>query len=266
LIDLQELADVAVAAAADGGAQLLARWRRDPTGVSTKSTPTDLVSDADRAAEAAIVAVLRARRPADAVFAEEAGAVTGGSSGVRWVVDPLDGTVNYLYGSPNWAVSIAAEIDGTAVVGVVLQPPTGEVFVATAGSGCRVNGEPASVSHKGDLTTALVATGFAYSPELRAAQAGVVMSVIPRVRDIRREGSAALDLAWVSCGRLDGFFETGLGPWDVAAGQLLVTEAGGCVVELLPPPGHAGVGVVASGPGLSRQLCELVQGPAPSPR
>lgn len=236
-----ELLDVAAEAAAAAAEVLLPRFRRPATGVGTKSTPTDLVSDADRLAEAAIREVIARRRPGDAVLGEEGGAA-GADGPVRWVVDPLDGTVNYLYGLPAWAVSIAAEVDGVAVAGVVAQPCTGETYTALLGGGATLDGTPIAVSGVSELGTALVATGFAYAAALRAEQAGVLARILPHVRDVRRGGSAALDLAAVAAGRIDVYYEGGLGPWDVAAGRLLVTEAGGTVHDM---PAAPGVGLVA---------------------
>lgn len=255
--DPRELLGVAVEAAAAAAEVLMAAFRRPAAGVGTKSSPTDLVSDADRRAEAAIVEVLRSRRPVDAILGEEGGeapaAAGAPATGVRWVVDPLDGTVNFLYGLTAWAVSVAAEVDGVAVAGVVAQPCTGEVCAAALGSGTTLDGTPITVSAVADLEVALVATGFAYTPELRAAQAAVAARLLPRVRDIRRFGAAALDLAAVAAGRIDAYYETGLGPWDVAAGRLLVTEAGGAVHDLAPGrPG--GVGLVAGPPAVAGAL------------
>lgn len=241
---------LAVAREAAGAARevLLSRFRRPATGVATKSSPTDLVSDADRLAEAAIREVLAHRRPGDAILGEEGGEAPrssdGGDTAVRWVVDPLDGTVNYLYGLPMWAISICAEVDGTGLAGVVEQPCTGEVYAAALGGGATLDGAAIAVSEVDELELALVATGFAYTSELRAAQAAVVARLLPRVRDIRRGGSAALDLAAIAAGRIDAYYETGLGVWDVAAGRLLVTEAGGAVGHLHSPLPRT-VGLVA---------------------
>ncbi len=185
-------------------------------GVTTsKSTPTDLVTEADRAAERHIVDKLRRLRPHDAIIAEE-GSANEGTSGIRWVVDPLDGTVNYTYGFPHWCVSIGVE--GSERLGVVYDPSRRETFA-----------DPSRLtpSRKVDLADSLIGTGFAYSAETRARQAATVANLLPIVRDIRRVGSCALDLAWVACGRLDGFYEEGVQHWDVSAGIALVNDAGG---------------------------------------
>ena len=214
-----------------------------------------MVSAADREAERALVAMLRAERPDDGILGEE-GAAAGGSSGRRWVLDPLDGTTNFLYGYPAWCVSVALEDDRGGVVGVIHDPLRGETFTAERGSGAFLGGERIAVRDHDDLATALVATGFAYAPERRAEQAEVVLRVLPRVRDIRRAGAAALDLAWLAAGRVDAYWERGLNPWDWAAGRLLVTEAGGAVDDLPGEP-H---GLVAGSWALVPALRELLAG------
>jgi myo-inositol-1(or 4)-monophosphatase len=222
--------------------------------VGLKSSDTDLVSDADREAEEAIVGLLRAERPADGLLAEE-GSSAEAASGRRWVVDPLDGTVNYLYGYPAWCVSVALEDGNGALLGVIRDPARDETFAAERGGGAWLNGSALGVSGKDRLDTALIATGFGYDPAIRTAQAETVARVLPRVRDIRRGGAAALDLAWLAAGRLDGYYERGLNPWDWAAGKLLVTEAGGRVEPLAGDP----PGLVAASPPLLPQLRALVE-------
>lgn len=194
--------------------EILMRMGRGGTTTS-KSTPTDLVTEADRAAERHIVDKLRRLRPDDAIIAEE-GSSNEGTSGIRWVVDPLDGTVNYTYGFPHWCVSIGVE--GAERLGVVHDPSRKETFY-----------DPALLtpSRKTDLADSLIGTGFAYSAETRSRQAATVANLLPIVRDVRRVGSCALDLAWVACGRLDGFYEEGVQHWDVSAGIALVNDAGG---------------------------------------
>ncbi len=224
------LADLALRAARRAAA-LHGRRRGDLGTVATKSSATDLATDVDREAERIIVDTILAARPGDAVLAEEGGERTG-TSGVRWVVDPLDGTTNYVYGHPPWAVSIAAEVDGRTVAGVVLDPTRGEEHVASLGAGASADGEPLRVGTPPALGRALVATGFSYDPGARAAQAHVLTTVLPRIRDIRRGGSAAVDLTAVARGRVDAYFERGLAPWDVAAGRLIAVEAGAEAVTL----------------------------------
>ena len=208
-------------AAVAAGALLLERVGRPVGGLSAKTSRTDLVSDADRDAEALLVGMIRAARPDDAIVAEEGGGGAG-MSGVEWVIDPLDGTINYLFDIPQWCVSVACE----GHVGVVLDPLRPECFRAIAGGGATLDGEPLRASTADDLATALVATGFGYEAGVRRAQADQVAALLPQVRDIRRMGSAALDLAWTAAGRYDAYYERGAQRWDVAAGLLLCAEAG----------------------------------------
>ena len=222
-------------------------------GVETKISATDMVSDVDRESEASISRILAERRPGDGLLGEE-GANRPSSTGVRWVVDPLDGTTNYLFGIPQFAVSIAAEMDDRPVVGVVIDPSRREVWAAISGHGSYLNGRRLSVPDgRSSLDRALCATGFGYRAERREWQAQVAAHVIPRVRDIRRFGSAALDLCWTGGGRYDAYFEWGLNPWDFSAGSLVASEAGARVERV-------GEGlVVAAGPSLFDPLCRLLE-------
>jgi myo-inositol-1(or 4)-monophosphatase len=234
----------------------MTRFRHPARDVGTKSSPTDLVSAADTDSEALLVDLISKERPHDGFVGEEGGAAES-SSGYRWIIDPLDGTVNFLFGIPVWSVSIAVE-DGTGTLaGVVHDPNRSETFSAARGQGARLNGAPIAVSRQDDLGRALIGTGFAYEAASRRAQAQVVARVLPRVRDIRRAGSAALDLCWVACGRFDGFYEAVMEVWDKAAGVLIATEAGGVVSELAGPSGTSH-GVVAAGHRLHDQLKALV--------
>jgi myo-inositol-1(or 4)-monophosphatase len=246
-----ELLALAEGVAREAGKLLLERFGDPATGLASKSSRTDLVSDADRAAEALIVAGIRGARPDDAIVAEEGGGGEG-ASGVRWLVDPLDGTINYLWGIPQWSVSVAALDGGGALVGVVHDPLRGETFAARRGGGARLGDRPLRLGAAPPLDQALVATGFSYRAERRARQARLLTLVLPAVRDVRRFGSAALDLAWLAAGRVDGYYETGLNPWDWAAGGLLVREAGGVVVQV------AEDSLVAAAPGLIDPLLALV--------
>jgi fructose-1,6-bisphosphatase/inositol monophosphatase family enzyme len=254
---MSELLDLATEAARSAGNLLLERFVRPARGVDTKTSPTDPVSDADRASEELILGLISKSRPADGIVGEEGGGRTG-SSGVEWVVDPLDGTVNFLYGIPVWAVSIAARDERGTFLGVVFDPNRDEMFTAELGGGSRMNGEPIRVGDETDLAKALIGTGFAYQAEARAVQARVVERLLPRVRDIRRAGSAASDLATVACGRFDGFFEAHLEEWDRAAGVLLVREAGGVVADIPPPIPTISGGVVAANATLFDELRRLV--------
>jgi myo-inositol-1(or 4)-monophosphatase len=223
--DPSSLLDLAVATAR-AAAELVARGRASAgAAVQVKSSPVDVVTAVDTACEELIVGRLLAARPDDGLLGEE-GSSREGTSGVRWVVDPLDGTVNYLYGLPSWAVSIAAEFEGETVIGVVEAPTRGETFRAALGHGAFRNAQPIRCRPAPPLDQALVGTGFNYVAERRAAQADLVRQLIPRVRDIRRSGSAAVDLCDVAAGRLDAFYERGLHAWDLAAGDLIAREAG----------------------------------------
>jgi myo-inositol-1(or 4)-monophosphatase len=250
------LLELALAAARDAGALLLDRFGGPASGVESKSSTTDMVSDADRAAERLLLERIAAARPDDGLVGEEGGSVAG-SSGLEWVIDPLDGTTNYLFGYPVWSVSIACEDSHGGVVAVVHDPCRGDTFAAERGRGTTLNGLPVRTRPPRELDRALVGTGFAYAPADRAFQAEVLTRVLPRVRDIRRGGSAALDLAWVACGRLDGFYEWGIKHWDRAAGMLLVSEGGGGV-SVFDPGGGLDPCVVAATGDLHDPLRDLV--------
>jgi myo-inositol-1(or 4)-monophosphatase len=238
------LVSVAIAAATRA-ARIIEEAKGQPHhDISTKTSPTDLVTEVDRAAERCVVSELSEHRPDDAILAEE-GTSREGTTGVRWIIDPLDGTTNFLFGVPAYAVSVAAEVDGRAEVGVVVDPSRDEIWRAVRGRGASRNGQPLQLvaAEVPPLERALIATGFSYLPERRAYQAKVVSRVLPRVRDIRRFGSAALDSSWVAAGRVTAYYELGLQPWDLAAGVLIAQEAGAEVAILddgttvVAPPG-----------------------------
>jgi myo-inositol-1(or 4)-monophosphatase len=256
--NLLSLLELAVEGAHAAGDLLLDRFGEPPEGVATKSTPTDLVSDADRDSEKLLIKHITDHRPDDGVLSEEGGGGSS-SSGLTWVLDPLDGTINYLYGIPQWCVSVALEDSEGGLVGVIRDPNRNETFTAIRGEGSRLEGRILQVTTKSELAKALIGTGFSYDAGVRTAQAAVVSKALPLVRDIRRAGSAALDLAWVACGRLDGFYEADMNPWDRAAGELLVREAGGSVSDLKPVRGP-GKGLFAANPNLHDQLRALVLG------
>ena len=224
----------------------------------SRKGPADFVSAADRRSEEIIRGELARARPSYGFLMEESGETRGDDPQHRWIVDPLDGTTNYLYRFPAWAVSIALEDEDGAAAGIVHAPVLGETFVAVRGEGATLNGEAIRVNDHEDLATALVATGFGYDPDVRAGQAELLRQVIPHVRDIRRAGAAAVDLCYVACGRLDGYYERGINHWDWAAGALIVREAGG---EIVPLEGGR-EGLAAAGPRLVHQLAELVREPA----
>ena len=230
-VDTVELLALASDIAAAASAILTEGLTRSRTTVDTKTTGTDMVTEMDRASERLIVESILAVRPEDAILGEE-GTDRPGTSGVRWIVDPIDGTTNYLYGHPGFAVSIAAEIDGEVCVGVVNDPLHQEVFSAIRGEGARRNGSLIHVSSETRLAHSLLATGFSYDPERRRRQAAVLTELLPVVRDIRRMGAASVDLCSVACGRVDAYYERGLQPWDHAAGSLIAREAGASVGDL----------------------------------
>jgi len=252
--DLDQLLRLAVTAAEAAGDLLLDGLHRARTDVTTKTSGTDMVSEMDRAAEATIAGIIRAERPDDAFLAEEGVAGLGSADArVRWVVDPLDGTTNYLYAFPSWAVSVAAEVNGATVVGVVVDPTHDETFTAVVGRGASCNGGPLLLGPPPAPDRALVATGFGYDAATRGRQGADLARVLPLVRDVRRAGAASLDLCWVATGRLDAYYERGLQPWDWAAGTLVATEAG-AVVSTLPDST-----LVAAAPPLHDQLVELLR-------
>jgi myo-inositol-1(or 4)-monophosphatase len=196
------------------------------TDVETKSTDTDVVTAADKAVERQVVDALRRERPGDGVLGEEYGDSTPSAGAVRWILDPIDGTVNYLYGLPQYAVSLAAEVEGTVVAGVVHNAATGDEWTATLGAGAWRDGRRLRGSARTTLDQALIGTGFGYDAARRAHQGAVVAGLITKVRDIRRFGAASLDLCMAAEGSLDAYFEKGLNPWDHAAGGLVALEAG----------------------------------------
>jgi myo-inositol-1(or 4)-monophosphatase len=277
-----ELLELAVTAAVAAG-MMLTEGRRPgrPDVVGTKSSPTDMVTEMDRASEKLIIGRIRAARPADAFLGEEGGEDDGDAGGeragpaaagagrpavgqrVRWIIDPIDGTVNYVYGLPDWAVSIAAERAGEIVAGVVHVPERGEIFTAVRGGGAFLGrvADPARVplhcTSGVPLAQALVATGFGYEAGRRVVQGEVVAALLPRVRDIRRGGSAAVELCSVAAGRCDAYYERGINYWDRAAGGLIAQEAGARVAGLCGRPAGSDL-TIAAGPGLFGELDDLL--------
>jgi myo-inositol-1(or 4)-monophosphatase len=257
-----ELLALAVDTARDA-ADLVFRDRESAAEhIGTKTSPLDVVTAVDKASERLITDRLLGARPDDGVLGEE-GASRAGTSGVHWVVDPIDGTVNFLYGVPAYAVSIAAEVDGVVVAGAVLNVATLELFTATCGGGAHLTSPRLSApvalgcSSPPSLDRALVGTGFSYRAEDRRAQGTVVSELLLRVRDIRRIGSAALDLCHVAAGRFDAYYEAGLNPWDYAAGALIAAEAG-VVVTGLPGRRFADPLAIAAAPSIAERFVELL--------
>jgi myo-inositol-1(or 4)-monophosphatase len=253
----EELIELAVSLARDAGALLLERFEAGhERALASKSTPTDLVSEADLASERLICGRLAQARPTDGFLGEEGGGQDG-TSGLTWIVDPLDGTVNFLFSIPQWCVSVAVADQRGSLAGAIYDPCRDELFVATRDGAPLLNDTPIAPSERMDLASAMVATGLAYDASVRAAQAEVLTRVIPRVRDIRRFGSAALDLAWTAAGRYDAYFERTVKPWDIAAGTLVCERAGLTVLEL-PEREGLPLGVLAAVPALAEPLLELV--------
>jgi len=236
----EELRDLALGVAREGAA-MARRMREAGVDVAdTKSSAVDVVTEADRAVEELLRSRLLAARPGDSVLGEEGDDVVG-STEVRWVLDPIDGTVNYLYGLPDCAVSVAAEVDGETVAGAVVAIPTGVEYAAARGAGATRDGRPIAVRPSPPVAQRLVLTGFGYRADVRAHQAACVARMLPQVRDVRRMGSCALDLCHVADGSADGYVEEGPQLWDYGAARLLVTEAGGRF-GLLPGRLHETVG------------------------
>jgi myo-inositol-1(or 4)-monophosphatase len=247
-----DLLELAVRLVREAGELARTGRRRALSGIASKSTPTDIVTELDRATERLVSDGLRAARPDDEILGEESG-VSAGSSGVRWVLDPIDGTVNYVYGLPQYAVSLAAQVAGRTVAGVVRNPESGEEWTAVRGGGAWRAGERLRGSAVSTLDQALVGTGFAYDARVRSEQAAVAAALLPRIRDIRRFGAASLDLCFAAEGRLDAYYERGLQPWDLAAGALIAEEAGLLVTGLNGDPAGEAMAVAAP-PVLHRQL------------
>lgn len=251
-VDPDQLADLASSLARQAGYVLLEGLDRTRTSVSTKTSTTDMVTEMDRASEMLLVTGILESRPHDAVLAEE-GTSSEGSTGVRWIIDPLDGTTNYLYGHPGFAVSIAAEYQGDIVAGVVYDPMADDMYRAVKGGGATRNGIAINTSGQTELPQALVATGFSYDPSRRIRQVEVLTTMIDQVRDIRRMGAAAMDLCSVACGRVDAFYEMGLQPWDYSAGALIAREAGAVVGDLNGGPA-SGQFCLAASAGIFEQI------------
>ena len=274
-----ELAALAIEASQMAGALLLERVEHGAErDVSSKSTPTDLVSEADVASQRAIRELLRTQRPADGFLGEEEGESEPGTSGLRWVVDPLDGTVNFLFGIPQWCVSVAVGDAAGTIAAAVFDPNRDELFSATRSGAAALSGPRGAVTltrragadpehelragERGDamsdvLASAMIATGFAYDAAVRSEQARVFERIAPRVRDIRRFGSAALDLAWTAAGRLDAYYERSVKQWDIAAGAL-VCERAGLEIHELPAQGELPWGILAAPRELAAPLLQLV--------
>jgi myo-inositol-1(or 4)-monophosphatase len=241
----------------EGAAEYVRGQRLDARAVSSKSTTTDLVTDIDRRTEAWLTEHILRARPTDSLLGEESGGHRG-EGPVRWVVDPIDGTVNFVLGLPDYAVSVAAEVDGRIVAGAVCAPVTGETFHAHLGGGAYLGSARLTGPRDVPLDRAVIGTGFAYDPDVRARQGAVVAELLPQIADIRRLGSASLDLCAVAAGRLDGYFEAGLNQWDYAAGLLIATEAGALASGLRGNPPSSEMAAVA-GRSLAAEYFALLE-------
>ncbi len=253
-VDLAALETLAVRAAA-AAARVHHDGLSHVQSAEAKSSPTDMVTEVDREAERVIIDAIVGARPDDAILGEE-GTDRAGTSGVRWIIDPLDGTTNYLYRFPAYAVSIGIEVDGRHAFGVVHDSSRDHVYVGGIGRPATCDGRPIAVRAAVAPGLALVATGFQYQPALRTRQADALRHVLPRVRDIRRAGSAALDLCALAAGQIDAYYELGLGAWDLAAGVAIAVAAGARVVSL-PVPDTTPL-LVAAAPGLLEPLLALL--------
>jgi len=262
---IDDLAAMARSIAIEAGEQALLA-RRSPlhgeVATESKSSPTDLVTETDRRIETLIVERILALRPDDSIDGEEGAQIRGGS-GVAWSIDPIDGTTNFVYDLPAWCTSIAASLDGQTSIAVVFAPVSAELYEAQLGRGAQLNDQPIRCSRQTDIAQALVATGFGYRAEIRTAQARIVSSLLPAVRDLRRLGAAALDLCQVAVGRVDAYYEQHLNPWDMAAGELIAREAGALTSDFeggMARPEE----IIASAPGIYGQLRELLRLAAPA--
>jgi myo-inositol-1(or 4)-monophosphatase len=261
--ELDELRELC-ASLARGAGEIALAGRREVIGAAvlpgtTKSSTTDIATEFDQAAEAHVVERLRELRPDDAIIGEE-GTADDGTSGYAWFIDPIDGTTNYVYDQPAWSNSVAVARDGQMIAGAVFVPPLGEMFTAATGRGATLNDRPISASGETDLSLALVGTGFGYRPETRREQAERLVDLITQVRDVRRLGSAAVDLCMVACGRLDLYYERYLNSWDAAAGELIAREAGAITTDFSGGPARPEE-MLAAAPGVHRAFLNALQTP-----
>lgn len=260
----RDLSSLAESLARRAGMMALSGRRNADVSATTKSTPTDMVTQFDTASERLIVEGLMDARPDDAIVGEE-GTARDGSSGITWHIDPIDGTSNFFFDLPLWAVSIGAVDELGPLAGAVYLPVLDEMFVAARGGGATLNGRSIRVSNADTLSTSLVGTGFGYDSVRRTAHARLVADIIGHIRDIRRFGAAAADLCLVACGRLDAFFEEGLSSWDLVAGQLIAAEAGAIVTDY-----HGArvtpAQVLVAAPGIHASLVDLLRSATVTPR
>jgi len=255
--DPDQLLELASRLAREAGTRALTGRRSSVVERTTKSSTTDLVTQHDRAAEALIVEHLVAERPADAIVGEE-GAAHEGTSGYAWFLDPIDGTTNFVYDLPSWSTSVAVAYRGATIAGAVYVPVADELFAARLNGGATLDGTPIECSGETALSLALVATGFSYQPATRTAQATAIARLIAEIRDIRRSGSAAVDLCWTAAGRVDAYFEEHLNSWDAAAGELIAREAGCITSDFNGGPAEPS-NIVAATPAIHAVLIDLIR-------
>jgi len=252
-----DLVNLGTSIAHEVGAVALAGRKRGLREVSTKSTSTDMVTEYDKLTEASIITALRAARPNDSIVAEEGGGHNG-DSGITWFVDPIDGTTNFLYDLPTWTVSLGAHDADGELAAVVFCPPLGETYTATRGGGAFLNGTRIYCNEINNIAHCLIATGFNYSPDNRLIQAARIPKIIANIRDIRRLGSASLDLCFVAVGRYDAYYEEHLFPWDLAAGTLIAKESG-CIIGSIDGGEVQPSAILASPPGVFTQIQDLIK-------
>lgn len=253
-MDRRNLLELATSAARQAGSLVQHARLEDRSAIATKSSHTDIVTAADGASERLIKEIIRGGRPNDAFLGEEEGEAVG-TSGCVWIIDPIDGTVNYSRNYPTYAVSVAAAIDGEVGIGVVYDPSRDELFAAVHGWGAHLNGQRLTISGEVGLHEALVGTGFSYLPGLRREQGQILATLLPSVGDIRRIGSAALEICYVAAGRTDAYFETGVKVWDYAAAALIASEAG---VSVLLREKHPHEMILVSKPSLTDALSSII--------
>ena len=253
--------ETAVQAAILGGEVILENLGRILENEVSSKQASDFVTRADRESENVIVSIIREKFPSHSILAEESHGKDE-AGGYRWIVDPLDGTTNFIHRYPVFSVSIALEFDGDIIMGVIYDPVRDELFIGEKGKGAFLNGEAVSVSGVTDVKNSLITTGFPFrKKEMIDRYLELFRNVFLRVSDLRRAGSAALDLAYLACGRCDGFFEIGLGPWDIAAGSIIIREAGGIVTDFGGGQGFLSSGnIIAGNPSVHSELLKEIKG------
>ena len=258
---MNPMLNIAIRAARKAGNIIAKNYERRDDIVTMEKTKNDYVTNVDKASEEAIIEVIKKSYPDHTIITEESGALEGSDNDVQWVIDPLDGTTNFVKGLPHFSVSIAIRVKGRTEVGVVYDPIRNELFTAVRGEGAKLNEQRLRVENKRDLSGAVLATGFPFKqPKYMPMQFNMMQSLIEEAADFRRTGSAALDLCYVASGRLDGYFEYGIKAWDVAAGDLIVREAGGIVTDYNAGHSYLKAGhIVAAVPRVLKEMLNKIQ-------